>query len=154
MGALRIPTGMSTPRFRADRMVEVEGGLANAPQIVPGDPEHKLVKRRLVAKTRVFNLLDPQEVLQHEEVWQLVADGEAKVSNPVLQPVYVEGKGLLAYLRWCEFEYLLPGARPTNRNPEKQLKTDIPAAPYIPPPVPTVEVDLPAVVVAQASPAQ
>lgn len=150
MGALRIPTGMPTPRFRADRMVEVAGGLANAPQIVPGDPEHKLVKRRLVARTRVFNLLDPQQAQEHEAVWQLVADSQAKVSNPVLTPVYVEGKGLLAYLRWSEFEYLLPGDRPTNRNPEKHTHTDVPAVPYAAP----VEVDLPAVGVAPAPSAQ
>lgn len=147
MGALRIPMGMATPRFRADRMVEVEGGAANAPQIVPGDPPHKQVKKRMVAKARVFNLLVPEEVLEHEAVWQLIADGEAKVSNPVLQPIYVEGKGLLAYLRWSEIEYLLPGARPTNRNP-------VAVAVAAPQPVDLPEVALPTVMVAEALPAQ
>lgn len=151
MGALRIPQGMATPRFKADRLVEVEGGAMNAPQIMPGDPEHKKVHRRLVAKARVFNLLDPDQAAEHEAVWQLVADCEAKVSNPVMQPEYVEGKGLLAYLRWCEFEYLLPGAKPTNRNPAAK-----PAAPVVPPAplVPLPEIALPAVVVAEALPAQ
>jgi hypothetical protein len=103
MAAVKIPEAMNTPRFQADRFIDITGEI---PLIDPSLPANKQVRKRLVAKCQVFNLLDGVDLKAYQDVWQAIADKSAvfcEKSEPTIQ----DGK-MLAFLRWGAWEFIAP----------------------------------------------
>lgn len=105
MAKAKIPDAMETPRWTADRYVEVAGEI---PLIEAGAPAHKQVRKRLMARCRVFDLLIKEDAQDYEAIWQKIADKEAVFCEKT-EPVFKDGK-LLAFLRWGEWDYVAPRA--------------------------------------------
>ncbi len=103
MATVKIPEAMETPRFLAERYVDISGEI---PLVDPAAPAAKQVRKRLVAKCRVFNLLDEADIKEYQKIWQDIAD-KAAVFCEKSDPVVQDGK-MLAFLRWGAWEYMAP----------------------------------------------
>lgn len=113
---LRVPPGMMTNRYRPPLPVQVPPGLQEVPLIAPDDPAHKQVQQVWIAKTKVFDLSNPDQLAEYEKIWQLLCDGHGQVCEQRLDFVPATGR-YMAFLRWAHYQAHLPGTLPTPVTP-------------------------------------
>jgi hypothetical protein len=101
-----MPPGMRAVRFRAEREAEIVGGVV--PLIDPRDKDSRQPQMRLVTHCKVFNLLDANEVIEYEKVWQDIADDRAILSKDqiIASP---DGTIVRGLLRWGVKTYRVQG---------------------------------------------
>lgn len=104
-----MPEGVPTTRYKAPTFVNVPDGMspADMPLIDKNDKDQNKVQQRLIANVRVFDLSKPDDINAASKVWQSIADGLAVISDHKTDYNAATG-GYLQYIRWSEYEYVLP----------------------------------------------
>ncbi len=103
---VKIPDGMSTPRFQADRTVTIPDG--EIPLIDPTDPKHKKVQERWISHVKTFDLSDADQLTEYERVWQDHCDGTAQVCLEK-GPDFDQAKGrYVVFVKWVTYQYMGP----------------------------------------------
>lgn len=102
---LDLPHGMPITRFRPKPRVELPEGTRELPLFDKDTPPDQQIQQVWVARARVFDLTDDTQRGDYEKVWQLVCDGQARVSENSTE--FHDGR-FLAFLRWAEFDYKVP----------------------------------------------
>ncbi len=104
--ALSLPRGLPTVRHRPKPQVEIPAGVKEIPLIDKNTPEEEQIQEHWIAHAKVFDLTDDTQLAEYEGVWQLACDNLGRVVDNQVE--FHDGK-YLAYLRWAEFSYKLPG---------------------------------------------
>lgn len=123
-----VPSQMRTVRHVPPKTVESRGG--QAPLIHPKDPDERQIQAHYISEVRVFDLADPDDLDEYNKVWQDISDGRSLLSAEDVKFSELTGK-FLAFMRWVDVEYALPGApRPERRRgqdraqPGKPVESD------------------------------
>lgn len=101
-----MPRSMSAVRFRPERQCEVVGG--STPLVDPKGRTEAQVQLRLVAHTKIFNLLDEKDLEEYNKTWQLIADDKAILAQHQLITA-PDGSVVRAYLRWGDKTFKVQG---------------------------------------------
>lgn len=106
---VRVPEGVPKARYKATPEIDLPPGMTNVPLIGKDDPDSKKLQEQLIARIRVFDLANSDDLLECTQVWQKVADGLAMIST---ENVVFDEKNAryLMMLRWSEIAYKLPGS--------------------------------------------
>ena len=102
---------MPTFRWTAPRSAEIPSELnGEIPLIDPKkDDPSKQVQEIWLAHAEIFDLSNDDARKRYEAVWQGVCNGEAKISEHLVN--FVADKGTyVAFLRWSTFKYKVPSA--------------------------------------------
>jgi hypothetical protein len=109
----RVPTGMPVSRYRAPKQVPMPSGVKEIPLIDPKKgPEHQL-QLHYEAHVDTFNLGDDTDRKRYQDIWQMVCNGEAIVSESRTEFIPTKGS-FIALLRWSHIQYKLPEAGGKN----------------------------------------
>ncbi len=108
---VKIPEGMDTPRFKADRTLDLPEG-SEIPLIDPADARHKKAQERWISHVKIFDLSDDEQLKQYNGVWQQHCDGVAQVCLEK-GPDFDQARGrYVVFVKWNTYEYIAPTAPP------------------------------------------
>jgi hypothetical protein len=104
---VNLRTGMKTVRHVPPPQVDVSGD--QLPLIKPEDPDHKQIQEIWTAQVRVFRLKKDEDVQQLQQVWQMVCNNQARVSETNTQ-WSSKDDNFVVMMRWADLSYVAPAA--------------------------------------------
>ena len=130
---LRVPPTMNFIRARPDAKVPVPAGLTETPFIHPEDPARSQIQQIWTAKVRVFDMSKSEDVTAYEQVWQLICDAGAQLSE-TRTDYNPKSEAYTVFCRWSEFSYKLPKDVTPNLPPaeNRDMSLAMPVAPVAP----------------------
>jgi hypothetical protein len=97
---------MRVVRHRPQR--EVTLGGVEVPLIDPKAPDSQQVQQHLIPEARVFDLSDPEDLEEYRAVWADITVGRSLSSEHAVN-FCPEKATYIAFMRWSDVEYSLPG---------------------------------------------
>lgn len=85
--------------------IPFRGKGAAAPNIKDDDPKQPIIVQD--AKVKIFDLSDPEQLLQYEQIWFKIGRGQCKLSAEERQ-FMPELKSWRILLRWAELYFEMP----------------------------------------------
>lgn len=105
--SIRMPKGIPVVRHRPAPSVELPPGVSELPLIDKTDKKERYIQEHWVAKIRVLDMSDPNDIEECEKIWQGVCDGLYKMAEHRTEFVKERGT-FVQLLRYAELHHKLP----------------------------------------------
>lgn len=107
--ALNLPKGIPTSRYKPRPKIEIPSGMSELPLVDKNHPNDQKIQEVWIARVKVFNLSDEEELGEYTSIWQSICDGAAIMSEHRTEFMPDSGR-FVALLRWAELQYKVPSA--------------------------------------------